>query len=149
MACVHGPSPSNRTVGRAVGALREGGCSGAGIEGVPGGAALDRARGAGERAGTGDPALIARSDAIEVVFEATGHVEYGAAVTLDCLAQGKDIVSLNVELDATVGPLLRHRAAAAGTIFSGADGDQPGVTMNLVRHELGRASCRERVWQYV
>ncbi|HEY9548817.1 MAG TPA: SAF domain-containing protein, partial [Kiloniellaceae bacterium] len=124
----------NRTVERAVGAFLDAGVSRADIQEVSSVAALDRALAAGKRAVTGDPALIARSAAIEVVFEATGHVEYGAAVTLDCLAQGKDIVSLNVELDATVGPLLRHKAAAAGTIFSGADGDQPGVTMNLVRH---------------
>jgi predicted homoserine dehydrogenase-like protein len=83
---------------------------------------------------TGDPLLIAQSPMIEVVLETTGHVEYGAHVTVACIENGKDIVSLNVELDATVGQLLRTKAEAAGIVFSGADGDQPGVTMNLVRH---------------
>lgn len=124
----------NRTVERAVQALVDAGVDRAEIEEVSSLAAMDRVLAAGRRAVTADPALIARSAAIEVVFETTGHVDYGAGVTVDCLDNGKDIVSLNVELDATVGPLLRRRAAAAGTIFSGADGDQPGVTMNLVRH---------------
>ena len=124
----------NRNVQRAVQALLDAGVERSDIEEVSSVAAMDRALAAGARAVTADPSLIARCSAIEVVFETTGHVEYGAAVTTDCLANGKDIVSLNVELDATVGPLLRRRAAAAGRIFSGADGDQPGVTMNLVRH---------------
>ena len=81
-----------------------------------------------------DPSLIAQSPMIDVVFDATGHVEYGSRITMACIEAGKDVVSLNVELDATVGPLLRSKAEAAGVIFSGADGDQPGVTMNLVRH---------------
>lgn len=95
---------------------------------------LDTAIQQGKRAVTDDPTLMPRCIAIEAVFETTGHVEYGAAVTVDCIEHKKDIISLNVELDATVGPLLRARAASAGVIFSGADGDQPGVTMNLVRH---------------
>lgn len=124
----------NRTVERAVAAFVDAGVAREDIAVVESAAALERALAAGHRAVTADPTLIARCAAIDIVFETTGHVEYGAAVTLDCIDHGKDVVSLNVELDATVGPLLRHRATAVGTIFSGADGDQPGVTMNLVRH---------------
>ncbi|HMA15737.1 MAG: NAD(P)H-dependent oxidoreductase [Bacteroidota bacterium] len=124
----------NRNVERAIAAFLDAGVAREDIVVVESAAALDRTLAAGRRAVTADPALIARCAAVDIVFETTGHVEYGAAVTLDCIAQGKDVVSLNVELDATVGPLLRHKAAAAGTIFSGADGDQPGVTLNLVRH---------------
>lgn len=124
----------NRNVERAIRALLDAGVDREDIEEVASVAAMDRALAAGRRAVTADPALIARCAAIDVVFETTGHVEYGARVTVDCLENGKDIVSLNVELDATVGPLLRRKAEAAGKIFSGADGDQPGVTLNLVRH---------------
>jgi len=124
----------NRNVERAINAFLDAGIAREDILEATGPAAMERALALGKRVVTSDPSLIARSPIIEVVFEATGHVEYGAGVTVECMGNGKDIVSLNVELDATVGPVLQARAAAAGVIFSGADGDQPGVTMNLVRH---------------
>jgi predicted homoserine dehydrogenase-like protein len=40
---------------------------------------------------------------------------------------------MNAELDATVGPLLKMYADRAGVIITNADGDQPGVVMNLLR----------------
>jgi predicted homoserine dehydrogenase-like protein len=36
-------------------------------------------------------------------------------------------------LDATIGPILNRKAEEKGVVFTGADGDQPGVTMNLYR----------------
>ncbi len=44
---------------------------------------------------------------------------------------------MNAELDGTVGPLLARKAADAGVIFSGVDGDQPGVELNLHRFVRG------------
>jgi predicted homoserine dehydrogenase-like protein len=134
MKVVHVAAICNRNIERAIRAFLDAGIDPADIREVNSGQALQQALNAGKRAVTSDPTLIARSPAIEIVFEGTGHVEYGARVTAECIENGKDIVSLNVELDATVGPLLRRRAEKAGVIFSGADGDQPGVTMNLVRH---------------
>ena len=40
---------------------------------------------------------------------------------------------LNAELDCTLGPILKKKADAAGVVFTDADGDQPGVLMNLAR----------------
>jgi predicted homoserine dehydrogenase-like protein len=40
---------------------------------------------------------------------------------------------MNAELDGTVGPILKIKAEQNGVIFSGSDGDQPGVEMNLYR----------------
>jgi predicted homoserine dehydrogenase-like protein len=134
MSALHIAAICNRDVERAIRAFLDAGVARSEIEEVASDAAMARAIAAGRRAVTADPTLIARCHAVEVVFETTGHVEYGARVTLDCIANHKDVVSLNVELDATVGPLLRRKAAEAGVIFSGADGDQPGVTVNLVRH---------------
>jgi predicted homoserine dehydrogenase-like protein len=71
---------------------------------------------------------------LEVVIEATGHVEYGAHAITAAIDAGKSIVSMNVELDATVGGALKARADKAGVILSGCDGDQPGVQMNLLRY---------------
>jgi predicted homoserine dehydrogenase-like protein len=40
---------------------------------------------------------------------------------------------MNAELDGTVGPILKVYADRAGVILTAADGDQPGVQMNLYR----------------
>ena len=134
MKVLHVAAICNRNVQRAINAYLDAGVSREDIQHVTNAAAMARALSLGKRVVTDDPSLIAASPAIEVVFETTGHVEYGARVTLECIRNGKDVVSLNVELDATVGQVLRRKAEDAGVIFSGADGDQPGVTMNLVRH---------------
>jgi predicted homoserine dehydrogenase-like protein len=44
---------------------------------------------------------------------------------------------MNAELDGTVGPILKHYADKAGVVFTNADGDQPGVIMNLYRFVKG------------
>jgi predicted homoserine dehydrogenase-like protein len=44
---------------------------------------------------------------------------------------------MNAEVDGTVGWALRQRAARAGVVVTNADGDQPGVTMNLYRFVAG------------
>ena len=44
---------------------------------------------------------------------------------------------MNAELDATVGPILKTYADRAGVVITNADGDQPGVIMNLVRYVEG------------
>ena len=124
----------NRKIDRAVQVFLDAGVASSDIVHVSSVAAMDEAIGRGKRIVTTDPLLIARSTQIEVVFETTGNVEYGARVTVECIDNRKDVVSLNVELDATVGQLLRVKAEQANVIFTGADGDQPGVTLNLARH---------------
>ena len=73
------------------------------------------------------------SDRVDVVVDATGAVAFGAELALACFAGGKHLVLLNAEVDATLGPLLVTKADAAGVVYSGADGDQPAVQMNLIR----------------
>jgi predicted homoserine dehydrogenase-like protein len=63
----------------------------------------------------------------------TGAIEFGASLILQAFENGKDVLSFNVELDATLGPVLKMKAQEAGVKYSVADGDQPGVTMNLYR----------------
>jgi predicted homoserine dehydrogenase-like protein len=87
----------------------------------------------GHIAVTDDPQLVVASDAVDVVVEATGHVEYGAHVTTAAIEHRKDVVLMNAELDGTIGPLLKKRADEAGVIVTGCDGDQPGVQLNLLR----------------
>lgn len=96
-------------------------------------AALAEAIAQGRAAITQDPTLLSRSPALECLVDATGAIEYGAQVTMAAIENRKHMVSMNAELDGTVGPLLKKKADAAGIIFTGADGDQPGVQMNLFR----------------
>lgn len=98
---------------------------------------LDAAVRGGRGVVTESIAAVAESDSIDVVVDATGAVEFGAHVALACFAGGKHLVLLNAELDATVGPELARLADEAGVVYTGADGDQPGVQMNLFRFVKG------------
>jgi predicted homoserine dehydrogenase-like protein len=88
---------------------------------------------------TEDAMLLARSEQIDVLVETTGSVEFGARVVLEAFAHGKDVVLLNAELDATIGPILHVYAERHGVIMSACDGDEPGLQVNLFRwvHGLG------------
>ena len=82
---------------------------------------------------TDDFEAITRADGIDVVIDVTGAVEFGCHLALNCFANGKHLVLMNAEVDATVGAELGRLADSAGVIFTGCDGDQPGVQMNLIR----------------
>jgi len=87
---------------------------------------------AGKRAIVEDGKLLAQSDLIDVVVEATGSPEVGARMAYHTLQHKKHLVMVNVEADVTVGPLLRRMADAAGVVYTLVDGDQPGCTMNMI-----------------
>jgi predicted homoserine dehydrogenase-like protein len=61
----------------------------------------------------------------------------GALVALAAIEQGKPLVLMNAEVDATIGPILQAKARAAGSLITCSDGDQPGVQMNLKRFVEG------------
>ncbi|QWG14609.1 NAD(P)-dependent oxidoreductase [Bradyrhizobium sediminis] len=86
---------------------------------------------------TGDPMLLARSPHIDVLVDVTGSVEYGAHVVLEAFRYRKDVVLMNAELDATIGPILQTYADQHGVILTGCEGDEPGVQMNLYRWVKG------------
>lgn len=94
---------------------------------------LNKAIRGGIPAVTQDFEAITKSDEIDVVIDVTGAVEFGCHLALDCFANGKHLVLMNAEVDATVGAELGRLADAAGVVFTGCDGDQPGVQMNLIR----------------
>jgi predicted homoserine dehydrogenase-like protein len=95
--------------------------------------AVTSAIASGHRVVTEDAGLLCRADDIEVIIEVTGTVEHGAQVALDAIDAGKHVVLVNAELDATIGPILKRYADKAGVVLSNADGDEPGVIMNLFR----------------
>ncbi len=96
-------------------------------------AALEQAISEGIPAICEDADLVCKAGNIEAVIEATGTIEPGAATALQALKQGKHTVLMNVELDATLGPILKTYADASGVILSNSDGDEPGVAMNMLR----------------
>jgi predicted homoserine dehydrogenase-like protein len=122
---------SNRTLATAERACREAGITDVSV--VRSLDAINQSVARGVTAVTDDATLLCRAEGIDVLIEATGHVEFGARITTLAIEQRKPIVSMNAELDGTVGPILRVMAHRAGVVFSGCDGDQPGVQLNLYR----------------
>src|SRR5690625_662119 len=86
---------------------------------------------------TDDAQLLCRAEGDDVILEATGTIDFASGVCLSAFQNGTTVVSINPELEATLGPILNRYANDAGVIFSGSDGDQPGVTLNLVRFVSG------------
>lgn len=82
---------------------------------------------------TEDASVLCKAAGIEVIIEATGTIEFGAGVVAQAIEYGKHIILGNVELDATLGPILKSYADRAGVIYSNSDGDEPGVAMNMIR----------------
>ncbi|MET0432911.1 MAG: Gfo/Idh/MocA family oxidoreductase [Cellulomonas sp.] len=109
----------------------------AGVVEVDSPAALARAAASGTPAVTADYRVAIASDAVDVVVDVTGAVEFGAHVALACFEHGKHLVLMNAEVDATVGGELARLADKAGVVYTGCDGDQPGVQMNLHRFVTG------------
>ncbi|MEJ1239901.1 NAD(P)-dependent oxidoreductase [Chryseolinea sp. T2] len=86
---------------------------------------------------TEDPLLMCRAENIDVIIEVTGAVEFSSRVVYEAIQNRKHVVSMGAELDGTVGGILKVYADKAGVILSNADGDQPGVQMNLYRFVKG------------
>jgi len=98
---------------------------------------LDDAVKTGRPAVTEDALLLARSPLIDVLVDVTGAVEFGAHIILEAFAHGKDVVLMNAEIDATIGPILQVYADKHGVMLSACEGDEPGVQMNLYRWVKG------------
>jgi predicted homoserine dehydrogenase-like protein len=86
---------------------------------------------------TSDPMVATRCGLIDCLIEGTGAISYPAPIVLDAIDNGQHVVMLNAELDGVVGPLFKRKADAAGVVYTGCDGDQPGVQMNLLRFVEG------------
>jgi predicted homoserine dehydrogenase-like protein len=86
---------------------------------------------------TEDAMIVCEASGIDAVIEVTGTVEFGAQVALKAIENGKHVILMNAELDGTIGPILKVYADKAGVVITNADGDQPGVIMNLYRFVKG------------
>lgn len=128
---------ANRTIAKADAAYTGAGVDPGDIVHVDSVAALEQAITAGRCATTDDAALVTRAGPVDVVIEATGHVEFGTGVCFDAITHGKHTVLMGAEVDASVGPILKTHADRAGVVFTYTDGDEPGVGMNLHRFASG------------
>ena len=81
---------------------------------------------------TDDWEAIVRNDTIDVIVECTGNPVAAVTHVLAAIEAGKHVVNVTVEADAFCGPLMAHRAAAAGVVYSLAFGDQPALICDLV-----------------
>jgi predicted homoserine dehydrogenase-like protein len=126
---------ANRTLDRAVSAYEKAGASEP-VQ-VDGARELEEAIAARRPAVTDDAVLLAQAGGVDAVIEVTGTVEPAARVALAAIESGKHVILMNAELDGTVGPILKTYADRAGVVFTNADGDQPGVIMNLFRFVRG------------
>lgn len=83
---------------------------------------------------TDDPSVVTDCDAVDLIVEATGTIEYASGVVLDAFNRGKHVVLVNAELDSLFGPILKARADRAGVVITHTDGEEPGVAMTLLRY---------------
>ena len=95
-------------------------------------AAIDAAIAKGLIAITSDPETLARSGLVDVVIDATGNPNTGTQFALRAIANGKHVVMLNVEADITIGRHLHAEAKRAGVVYTGAAGDEPAATLELI-----------------
>ncbi|MCB0173717.1 MAG: Gfo/Idh/MocA family oxidoreductase [Anaerolineae bacterium] len=91
----------------------------------------------GKYAVTENAFLLAEAENIDAIIEVTGAVEFGAHLVLKAIECRKHVIMMNAELDGTIGPILKQYADRAGVVLTNADGDQPGVIMNLYRFVKG------------
>jgi len=77
--------------------------------------------------------LLIHSEALDLLVDMTGSMEFSTQLTYDAIRNNRNILSFNAELDATIGPILKRMAVGKGVNYSIAEGDQPGCTMNLYR----------------
>ncbi|MFC4873659.1 NAD(P)H-dependent oxidoreductase [Negadavirga shengliensis] len=85
------------------------------------------------KAVTDNPELLCEAEGIDAIVEVTGSVELGTKIALKAIDHSKHIIMMNAETDGTVGPILKVYADRKGVVFTNADGDQPGVILNLYR----------------
>lgn len=96
-------------------------------------AQLEKAIIAGQPAVTEDYTLLCQANGIDIIAEVTGTIEFAAEAILFAIRNHKNVVMMNAEVDATIGPILKVYADREGVILSGCEGDQPGVELNLYR----------------
>ncbi len=100
---------------------------------VVSGSNLSATIGRGRLAAASDPVAVCRAPEVEVVIDATGNPNAGAAVALATIGAGKHMVMMNVEADVTIGAYLAEEARRKGVVYTLGAGDEPSSAMELIR----------------
>ena len=80
---------------------------------------------------TNDVSIIPILDKIDVVVDATGKPDVGAFISFNSILNKKHIVTLNVEGDITIGPILRKLAESSDVVYTVSAGDEPAAAKEL------------------
>ncbi|MCL4377078.1 MAG: SAF domain-containing protein [Actinobacteria bacterium] len=80
---------------------------------------------------TNDISVPPTIENVDVIIDATGYPEAGAIITLSALGGGKHVVTLNVESDTTIGPILKRIAEKNSRIYTLSAGDEPAALKEL------------------
>ena len=67
----------------------------------------------------------------DVLVEATGQPEAGAAIAEWAIGKGCDVVMASKEAGIVVGPILSRMARQKGVVYTEVDGDQPSLLIGL------------------
>lgn len=74
---------------------------------------------------------------LDGIVDATGNPSMGAELASKTIDAHMDIIMLNVETDAVVGPILLEKAKKEGVIYTGSAGDEPGAIAELANFVTG------------
>jgi len=85
----------------------------------------------GKKVVTESLSLLSEIDWVDVVVDATSSPLSGATVAYYGIRNGKMVVLVNIEADATVGRALRRLAEKEGVLYTVSSGDEPGCLMEL------------------
>ena len=92
---------------------------------------------------------------LDVVLEATGSPEAGAATALAAIENGMHSVLATKEAEVVAGPILAAKARKAGLMHVTTDGDQPNILIQLVARArsmglkvvaAGKSTASDFVW---
>ncbi|MCJ7666308.1 MAG: NAD(P)-dependent oxidoreductase, partial [Actinobacteria bacterium] len=93
---------------------------------------IEEAISGGKLAYSDSLSLLFDIDEIDIIVDATGNPETGAYIALNTIAASKKhLVTLNVEMDVTIGPILRDLAKKFGVIYTLSAGDEPPAAKEL------------------
>jgi predicted homoserine dehydrogenase-like protein len=87
---------------------------------------------AGRVAVTTTAGWLVGSPDVDAVMDATGEPEAGARLAVMAREERKPFITMNIETEVTVGPMLAVQAREAGTIYTVAAGDEPSVLTEMV-----------------
>jgi predicted homoserine dehydrogenase-like protein len=92
---------------------------------------LNKEVGKGKIIFTNDFRILPRLKEVEIIVDATGYPDVGGSVALSALCGNKHVVTLNVEADVTVGPILKKIADERELIYTLSAGDEPAALKEL------------------